>query len=94
MTNPRPSTTPYMPFSAYGVSAGSDLRRFPLQGHLVMWVTPVGSFSPRLSGAYPTDLPGKNDTLHLPAAPSAVWSTGSIGLLLVVQGRLPQASLI
>ena len=38
--------------------------------------------------------PGKNDNLPLVTATSTVWGSCSIGLLLVLQSRPPQASLI
>ena len=47
-----------------------------------------------LSERIPQTSPGKNDNLHLAAASSTVRDSGSIGLLLVAQGRPPQASLI
>ncbi len=47
-----------------------------------------------LSERFPQTSPGKNDNLHLAAASSAVWGSGSIGLLLMLQSRPPQFSLI
>lgn len=38
--------------------------------------------------------PGKNDNLYFAAALSTVQGSGSIGLLLAVQGRPPLSSLI
>lgn len=150
MTSPRPPTTPYVPFSAYGVSVGSDLRRFPsyllvisdfysrlpayprsdnlhratdvitdlnffrqpsptvcpfpswwLAISSVLWaeLTSAGSATTfrcglLISERFPQTSPGKNDNLHLAAASSTVWDSGSIGLLLVPQSRPSQFSLI
>ena len=52
-----------------------------------MWVT---LFLERL----PQTSPGKNDNLHLAAASSTVRDSGSIGLLLVAQGRPSLSSLL
>ena len=47
-----------------------------------------------LSEHIPQTSPGKSDILHLAAASSTVRDSGSIGLLLVAQGRPSLSSLI
>ena len=93
VTSPRPPTTPYVPFSAYGVSVSSDLRRFPFisarHSRLLL-----SASSPLSFGQPPQTSPGKNDNLHLAAVSSTVWDSGSIGLLLVSRSRPSQFSLI
>lgn len=61
--------------------------------YLSTQLTTVGTFYSLLSGAYLTDLPGKNDNLPSVTATSTAIGSGSIGLLLVVQSRPPITAL-
>lgn len=74
-----------------GTMGEADFRKF--NRCLSTQLTPVGTFYSLLSGAYLTDLPGKNDNLPSVTATSTAIGSGSIGLLLVVQSRPPITAL-
>ena len=56
-------------------------------------LTPVGTFYSLLSGAYLTDLPGKNDNLPSVTATSTAIGSGSIGDCSRLQSRPPITAL-